>query len=127
MIKQIGEQLPDDLYATADKWLLKENLPLSYRQQIVEFIIQNTGQRDFTLDPAFRDPYTGGKYLLVVDALWPLWFSDVVESPYMLHFDATNPHCFNISANAYVPGESSNKYGTVFCFSYFWRRKSISF
>lgn len=45
----------------ADKWLLKENLPLSYRQQIVEFILQNTGQKDFTPDPLFRDPYTGCK------------------------------------------------------------------
>ncbi|KAL1554229.1 phospholipase A-2-activating protein-like [Salvia divinorum] len=43
----------------ADKWLLNENLPLSYRQQIVEFILQNTGQKDFTPDPLFRDPYTG--------------------------------------------------------------------
>ncbi|KAL7236725.1 hypothetical protein ACSBR1_019930 [Camellia fascicularis] len=49
----------DNPYDTADKWLLKENLPLSYRQQIVEFILQNTGQRDFTLDSSFRDPYTG--------------------------------------------------------------------
>ncbi|PIN02311.1 hypothetical protein CDL12_25172 [Handroanthus impetiginosus] len=46
-------------YDVADKWLLKENLPLSYRQQIVEFILQNTGQKDFTPDPLFRDPYTG--------------------------------------------------------------------
>ncbi|KAG5526581.1 hypothetical protein RHGRI_032755 [Rhododendron griersonianum] len=51
--------LPDNPYATADKWLVKENLPLSYRQQIVEFILQNSGQRDFALDSAFRDPYTG--------------------------------------------------------------------
>ncbi|KAK6946202.1 WD40 repeat [Dillenia turbinata] len=49
-------------YSTADKWLLKENLPLSYRQQIVEFILQNSGQRDFNLDSSFRDPYTGCKY-----------------------------------------------------------------
>uniref|UniRef100_A0A2N9ECM6 PUL domain-containing protein n=1 Tax=Fagus sylvatica TaxID=28930 RepID=A0A2N9ECM6_FAGSY len=49
----------DNPYATADKWLLKENLPLSYRQQIVEFILQNSGQKDFNLDSSFRDPYTG--------------------------------------------------------------------
>ncbi|KAI8028323.1 Phospholipase A-2-activating protein [Camellia lanceoleosa] len=49
----------DNPYDTADKWLLKENLPLSYRQQIVELILQNTGQRDFALDSSFRDPYTG--------------------------------------------------------------------
>lgn len=54
---------PDNPYDTADKWLVKENLPLSYRQQIVEFILQNSGQKAFTPDPTFRDPYTGGKYL----------------------------------------------------------------
>ncbi|KAH9695972.1 phospholipase a2-activating protein [Citrus sinensis] len=48
-------------YDAADKWLLKENLPFSYRQQIVEFILQNTGQKDFTLNTSFRDPYTGGE------------------------------------------------------------------
>ncbi|KAK6136812.1 hypothetical protein DH2020_029447 [Rehmannia glutinosa] len=48
-------------YDVADKWLLRENLPLSYRQQVVEFILQNTGQKDFTPDPMFRDPYTGCK------------------------------------------------------------------
>lgn len=52
----------DNAYDTADKWLLKENLPLSYRQQVVEFILQNSGQKDFILDSSFRDPYTGGKY-----------------------------------------------------------------
>ncbi|KAK9942355.1 hypothetical protein M0R45_008025 [Rubus argutus] len=49
----------DNPYDTADKWLLKENLPLSYREQVVAFILQNSGQKDFTLDPSFRDPYTG--------------------------------------------------------------------
>ncbi|KAL9414958.1 hypothetical protein AB3S75_043262 [Citrus x aurantiifolia] len=49
----------DNPYDAADKWLLKENLPFSYRQQIVEFILQNTGQKDFTLNTSFRDPYTG--------------------------------------------------------------------
>lgn len=53
---------PDNPYDTADKWLLKENLPLSYRQQIVEFILQNTGQKDFNIDPTFCDPYTGCEY-----------------------------------------------------------------
>lgn len=51
----------DDPYAVADKWLLKENLPLTYRQQVVEFILQNSGQNNFVPDPSFRDPYTGGK------------------------------------------------------------------
>lgn len=54
----------DNPYTTADNWLLKENLPLSYREQIVDFILQNTGQRTFTPDPSFRDPFTGGKYQL---------------------------------------------------------------
>ncbi|XP_006365506.1 phospholipase A-2-activating protein [Solanum tuberosum] len=49
----------DNPYDVADKWLLKENLPLSYREQIVEFILQNTGQKQFTPDPSFHDPYTG--------------------------------------------------------------------
>lgn len=53
--------LTENPYDVADKWLLNENLPLSYRQQIVEFILQNTGQKDFTPDPLFRDPYTGCK------------------------------------------------------------------
>lgn len=52
----------DNPYDTADKWLLKENLPLVYRQQVVEFILQNTGRRDFSLDTTFRDPYTGCMY-----------------------------------------------------------------
>ena len=52
----------DNAYDAADKWLLKENLPLAYRQQIVEFILQNTGQKDFSLDPSFRDPFTGCEY-----------------------------------------------------------------
>ncbi|RVW48430.1 Ubiquitin homeostasis protein lub1 [Vitis vinifera] len=31
-----SELFSDNPYSTADKWLLKENLPLSYRQQVVE-------------------------------------------------------------------------------------------
>ncbi|XP_010254965.1 PREDICTED: phospholipase A-2-activating protein isoform X2 [Nelumbo nucifera] len=58
-IRKLPYNRSDNPYDTADKWLLKENLPLSYRQQIVEFILQNTGQRNFTLDTSFRDPYTG--------------------------------------------------------------------
>lgn len=59
--KVLNILFPDNPYDTADKWLLKENLPLSYRQQIVDFILQNSGQSDFSFDPSFRDPYTGGK------------------------------------------------------------------
>lgn len=61
LIKSNIFKLPDNPYDAADKWLLKENLPFSYRQQIVEFILQNTGQKDFTLNTSFRDPYTGGE------------------------------------------------------------------
>lgn len=56
---------PDNPYSSADKWLLNEDLPLSYHQQIVEFILQNSGQKDFTVDTSFRDPYTGCKYYFV--------------------------------------------------------------
>ncbi|KAE9620403.1 putative transcription factor WD40-like family [Lupinus albus] len=49
----------DNPYDVADKWLLKESLPLSFREQIVQFILQNTGQKDITFDSSFRDPYTG--------------------------------------------------------------------
>lgn len=58
----LGEAFSDSPYDTADKWLLKENLPLSYRQQIVEFILKNSGQRDFSFDSSFRDPFTGCEY-----------------------------------------------------------------
>ncbi|XP_057494690.1 uncharacterized protein LOC130779855 [Actinidia eriantha] len=58
-IRKLPYNRSENPYDTADKWLIKENLPLSYRQQIVEFILQNTGQRDFALDSSFRDPYTG--------------------------------------------------------------------
>lgn len=58
-IRKLPYNRSENPYDVADKWLLNENLPLSYRQQIVEFILQNTGQKDFTPDPLFRDPYTG--------------------------------------------------------------------
>ncbi|KAJ8763340.1 hypothetical protein K2173_002223 [Erythroxylum novogranatense] len=58
-IRKLPYNRSDNPYDTADKWLLKENLPLSYRQQIVEFILQNTGQQGIALDSSFRDPYTG--------------------------------------------------------------------
>lgn len=58
-IRKLPCNRSDNAYDAADKWLLKENLPLAYRQQIVEFILQNTGQKDFALDPSFRDPFTG--------------------------------------------------------------------
>ncbi|CAN6181105.1 unnamed protein product [Urochloa humidicola] len=58
-IRKLPYNRSDDPYAVADKWLLKENLPLTYRQQVVEFILQNSGQNNFVPDPSFRDPYTG--------------------------------------------------------------------
>ncbi|KAG0497157.1 hypothetical protein HPP92_001848 [Vanilla planifolia] len=58
-IRKLPYNRGDNPYGVADNWLLKENLPLSYRQQVVEFILQNSGQRDFSLNASFRDPYTG--------------------------------------------------------------------
>ncbi|KAI3446071.1 hypothetical protein Pfo_002736 [Paulownia fortunei] len=58
-VRKLPYNRSENPYDVADKWLLNENLPLSYRQQVVEFILQNTGQKDFTPDPLFRDPYTG--------------------------------------------------------------------
>ncbi|XP_062189711.1 uncharacterized protein LOC133892777 [Phragmites australis] len=58
-IRKLPYNRSDDPYVVADKWLLKENLPLTYRQQVVEFILQNSGQNNFVPDPSFRDPYTG--------------------------------------------------------------------
>ncbi|KAL6497749.1 hypothetical protein OROHE_026988 [Orobanche hederae] len=58
-VRKLPYNRSENPYDVADKWLLKENLPLSYRQQVVEFILQSSGQKDFTPDPMFRDPYTG--------------------------------------------------------------------
>ncbi|WOK99599.1 phospholipase A-2-activating protein [Canna indica] len=58
-VRKLPYNRTDNPYMVADKWLLKEGLPLSYRQQVVDFILQNTGQKDLSFDPSFRDPYTG--------------------------------------------------------------------
>ncbi|XP_057750616.1 uncharacterized protein LOC130969060 [Arachis stenosperma] len=58
-IRKLPYNRSDNPYDVADKWLLKENLPLSFREQIVQFILQNTGQKDITFDASFHDPYTG--------------------------------------------------------------------
>ncbi|KAA0031249.1 phospholipase A-2-activating protein [Cucumis melo var. makuwa] len=58
-IRKLPYNLADDPYTAADKWLLKEDLPLVYRQQVVDFILQNSEKKNFVLDPSFRDPYTG--------------------------------------------------------------------
>jgi hypothetical protein len=45
-------------------------LPAGYREQVVQFILQNTGSTaaPAQFDPAFVDPYTGGKSLLIIAA-----------------------------------------------------------
>ncbi|KAJ3670094.1 hypothetical protein LUZ60_010418 [Juncus effusus] len=58
-IRKLPYNTSDNPYDVADKWLIRENLPLTYREQVVEFILQNTGQKSFIPDPSFRDPYTG--------------------------------------------------------------------
>ncbi|RID71793.1 hypothetical protein BRARA_C03714, partial [Brassica rapa] len=58
-IRKLPYNRSDNPYDAADKWLLKENLPVAYRQQIVDFILQNSGQKDFSFNPSFRDPFTG--------------------------------------------------------------------
>ncbi|KAL5987130.1 hypothetical protein ACLOJK_041126 [Asimina triloba] len=82
-IRKLPYNRADNPYITADKWLLKENLPLSYRQQIVEFILQNSGQKDFVLDASFHDPYTGGQ-------------------------NTDDEHCDVKATNAYTPGQPSD-------------------
>ncbi|GAB2250396.1 hypothetical protein Droror1_Dr00016646 [Drosera rotundifolia] len=58
-IRKLPYNRSDNPYSAADKWLLDQNLPLSYRQQIVDFILENTGQKRFNFDSSFRDPFTG--------------------------------------------------------------------
>ncbi|KAJ3706100.1 hypothetical protein LUZ61_009805 [Rhynchospora tenuis] len=58
-IRKLPYNRSENPYDVADKWLIKENLPLTFREQVVEFILQNSGQKTFTPDPSFRDPYTG--------------------------------------------------------------------
>ncbi|KAL9253320.1 Phospholipase A-2-activating protein-like protein [Drosera capensis] len=58
-IRKLPYNRSDDPYSAADKWLLNQNLPLSYRQQIVDFILENTGQKSFAFDSSFCDPFTG--------------------------------------------------------------------
>jgi phospholipase A-2-activating protein len=58
-VRKLPYNRSENAYSVADKWLVEENLPLSYRQQVVEFILQNSGQKNFALDSSFRDPFTG--------------------------------------------------------------------
>eukprot|EP01025_Chloroclados_australasicus_P028368 TRINITY_DN2813_c1_g1_i1.p1 TRINITY_DN2813_c1_g1~~TRINITY_DN2813_c1_g1_i1.p1 ORF type:complete len:801 (-),score=103.55 TRINITY_DN2813_c1_g1_i1:283-2685(-) len=52
----------DDVYDAADRFMQENELPLSYREQIVQFIIKNTnGEVGATnTGGAFYDPFTGG-------------------------------------------------------------------
>lgn len=47
-------------YDVADEWLVDQDLPQGYREQVVHFIIQNTGQTAGVMEGVARDPYTGG-------------------------------------------------------------------
>ncbi|MCO5582716.1 hypothetical protein L7F22_036615 [Adiantum nelumboides] len=61
-VRKLPYNRGDNPYMVADQWLLSENLPLTYRQQVVEFILQNTGQNAPVINSAYSDPYTGGKH-----------------------------------------------------------------
>lgn len=51
----------DNPYTVADRWLLDNELPLAYREQIVDFIIKNTGGAHPTpMEGVIADPFTGG-------------------------------------------------------------------
>eukprot|EP00249_Psilotum_nudum_P003972 c17494_g1_i1 orf=165-2480(+) len=58
-IRKLPYNRGDNPYLVADRWLLSEDLPLSYREQIVDFILRNTGQMQPALDSSYVDPYTG--------------------------------------------------------------------
>lgn len=53
----------ENAYDVADRWLEDEGLSPGYRQQVVEFIIQNTGGAPppTSFNSNYVDPYTGGK------------------------------------------------------------------
>lgn len=51
----------DNPYDAADNFILRENLPQTYREQIVHFILQNTGGAvSLPAIPSNVDPFTGG-------------------------------------------------------------------
>ncbi|KAL5098650.1 hypothetical protein RYX36_002977 [Vicia faba] len=58
-IRKLPYNRLDNVYYVADKWLLKDGLPLSLHEQVVQFILQNSKQKDINFDASFRDPYTG--------------------------------------------------------------------
>ncbi|GBG59102.1 hypothetical protein CBR_g24445 [Chara braunii] len=47
-------------YDVADNWLMEQELPPAYREQVVEFIVTNTGERIEPVDLSVPDPFTGG-------------------------------------------------------------------
>lgn len=57
----------ENAYDVADRWLEDEGLSPGYRQQVVEFIIQNTGGAPppMSFNSNYVDPYTGGKQPIV--------------------------------------------------------------
>eukprot|EP00245_Coleochaete_scutata_P010537 TRINITY_DN3710_c0_g1_i1.p1 TRINITY_DN3710_c0_g1~~TRINITY_DN3710_c0_g1_i1.p1 ORF type:complete len:551 (+),score=94.89 TRINITY_DN3710_c0_g1_i1:184-1653(+) len=59
-VRKLPYNRGDNVFDTADNWLLEQGLPGEYRSQVVDFILTNTGQAN---DPqAFNvpDPFTGG-------------------------------------------------------------------
>lgn len=72
----------DNPYDIADKWLEDEGLSPGYRQQVVEFILQNTGGAAAStgFDPNYVDPYTGGKSRLRIILLisWHLFLEQPI-------------------------------------------------
>eukprot|EP00887_Chlorella_sp_A99_P006848 scaffold2.g6848.t1 len=89
----------DNPYDAADAFLINEGLPTTYREQIVQFILQNTGGRvsapPIGLNP---DPYTGG------GAYVPGAGSSDFPSGGASYGDSADPYT---GSGAYVPGSSS--------------------
>ncbi|XP_052728425.1 ubiquitin homeostasis protein lub1-like [Vigna angularis] len=81
-IRKLPYNRSDNPYDVADKWLLKENLPLSFREQVVQFILQNIGQNNVTFDASFRDPYTGSHAYVPGQ---PSHLSDISAKPTFKH------------------------------------------
>ncbi|KAL2328929.1 hypothetical protein Fmac_022356 [Flemingia macrophylla] len=81
-------------YDVADKWLLKENLPLSFREQIVQFILQNTGQNNITFDASFHDPYTGSHAYVPGQ---PSRMSDISAKPTFKHIPKKGMLVFDVA------------------------------
>lgn len=59
--RQLPVNRDDNPYLVAERWLLDQELPLAYREQIVDFIIQNTGGAVAApMEGVIADPFTGG-------------------------------------------------------------------